>query len=133
MILFRATRFASSQSGKFFETVCDGCETSCTDCNLDADENGTPLCREELKHTKSAGGNTPLKMLSIDKGYWRATDTSTDVRVCYNADACSGGTTGSPDFCEKGYEGPCERRLFQLFFGVICYILGSENGLNKVD
>ena len=51
--------------------------------------------------------------LVIEKGYWRATATSTSVLECYNGDACLGGlTTGS---CAEGYEGPCERLVEASF------------------
>lgn len=107
MTLFPTTCFAASQSEKFFETVCDGCGTF-PECNFDVGGNETPNCVEQIEHATSAGGNHTLEMLSIDAGYWRATETSTDVRACYNAKACCGGMTGISSYCQDGYEGPCE-------------------------
>ena len=49
-----------------------------------------------------------METLEIDKGYWRATNTSTLVLPCYNTEACVGGITGSPGYCDDGYDGPCE-------------------------
>ncbi|CAM9175464.1 unnamed protein product, partial [Hapterophycus canaliculatus] len=44
-----------------------------------------------------------LETLSIDEGYWRATNDSDSILACYNPDACSGGQTGSDSFCAVGY------------------------------
>lgn len=67
-----------------------------------------PMCTEELEHTKSSGGNATVETLEIDPGFRRATNTSRKVLACFNADACLGGTTGASDYCNEGYEGPCE-------------------------
>ncbi|CAM9903141.1 unnamed protein product, partial [Sphacelaria rigidula] len=63
----------------------------CTECEVGAGEIKTPVCLPELENSASAGGTDTLQMLSIDKGYWRTTDNSADVRPCYNGDACVGG------------------------------------------
>ena len=60
-----------------------------------------------MDHATSSGGNVTLQTLSIERGYWRATASSTEVLACYNADACLGGVTGTPGYCLDGYEGPC--------------------------
>ncbi|CAN0046224.1 unnamed protein product [Laminaria digitata] len=62
-----------------------------------------------MQHATSSGGGTTLEHISVNRGFWGATSTSTDVLSCYRDEACLGGVTGSPDFCLKGYEGPCER------------------------
>ncbi|CAN0255509.1 unnamed protein product, partial [Ascophyllum nodosum] len=46
-----------------------------------------------------------LEDLDIDKGYWRATNRSKSILECYNVEACRGGKTGSPDYCDTGYAG----------------------------
>ena len=51
-----------------------------------------------------------METLLIERGYWRATDSSETVLACYNGDACLGGETGTSDFCSQGYEGPCRKR-----------------------
>ena len=61
-----------------------------------------------IEHASSVGGVNTIEELDIDQGYWRATTDSIYVFQCYNSDACKGGLTGTPDFCEKGYQGPCE-------------------------
>lgn len=134
MTLFPATRFVAFQSGIFFDTVCDGCETECIACEFDtgAHKNKSPVCSEQIKHSTSACGNHTVKDLSIDPGYWRATENSTDVRACYNAKACGGGVTGTSSFCQDGHGGPCESRLFHLGHGVLFHFFGIGNCLNKV-
>ena len=85
--------------------------TVCKDCDA---ENGTldfkgkePICVGQLDHSTSPGGNTTVELLSIERGYWRASNTSTKILACYKANACQGGKTGALDYCLKGYEGPC--------------------------
>lgn len=67
-----------------------------------------PLCSDVIPHSTSDGGLVTLETLSIDPGYWRATNSSTEVLACYNVDACVGGITGATEYCVEGYEGPCE-------------------------
>ena len=52
-----------------------------------------------------------MEGLYIHKGYWRATNTSTNVNKCFNSKACLGGITGTFDYCLPGYEGPCKHSL----------------------
>lgn len=66
------------------------------------------MCLEKLDHSSAAGGNNTIESLSIDPGYWRATNTSIYILACYNVDACVGGVTGGQDYCHIGYEGPCK-------------------------
>ena len=67
-----------------------------------------PVCTDAMGHAFSDGGTDTLEMLSIERGYWRATPSSEDVLACYNADACLGGVTGAAGYCLEGYEGPCK-------------------------
>ena len=98
---------AASKSGDFYDAACHGCgpDSICYGC---VDPPLVPTCTNVIPNTESNGGPVPLEMLSVDKGYWRATNSSTEVLACYNADACVGGLTGTPDYCLEGYEGPCE-------------------------
>ena len=93
------------QTDTLFDIVCKGCDTQCNGCTVEDKE---PICLEKLEHSNSMGGNTTLESLLIEPGYWRATNTSTDILACYNTGACLGGLTGEQDFCAEGYEGPCE-------------------------
>lgn len=68
-----------------------------------------PTCVGVLDHSNSSGGTVTLATLSIERGYWRATASSPNVLPCYNSDACLGGVTGEPGYCQMGYEGPCKR------------------------
>ena len=75
-----------------------------------------PVCSKALEHSTSTGGpNATLMTLEIEPGYWRASSTSREISACDNKDACKGGLTGSPDYCRKGYKGPCEFGLFRKF------------------
>lgn len=73
----------------------------------DADK--VPICLVQLEHTRrSKGGGTTIEILELDAGYWRTTNDSFNVLPSYNEDACKGGMTDDPAFCQLGYEGPCE-------------------------
>lgn len=106
--------FAASQSETIFEIVCDDCQIPCTECDFGEDSKDTPRCKAELENSESAGGNETLETLSINEGYWRATNTSEIVRECYNTDACAGGQTGNDEYCKDGYRGPCEKHVISL-------------------
>lgn len=67
-----------------------------------------PKCSGVMDHASSTGGNITMESLSIERGYWRATMTTTDILECHNADACLGGVTESSGYCLESYEGPCE-------------------------
>lgn len=109
--------------------VCSGCPT-CLGCSF-GDAKGVPTCtsltQAGVEHASSDGGTTTVKQLHIDKGYWRATSTSTNVKECFNTEACTGGMTGSSDFCLQGYEGPCERGL-----SVLHDLVHFETILNRI-
>ena len=102
--------FAQSQKGELFGKVCYGCQdTNCTDCDF-VEPNLGPQCislsEAGIEHASSDGHLSTVEDLLIFKGYWRATNISTDVKKCYNANACPGDlTTGS---CNPGYRGPCK-------------------------
>ncbi|CAN0478500.1 unnamed protein product, partial [Ascophyllum nodosum] len=99
--------FVQSQKGELFGKVCYGCQdTQCKDCDFE-EPNLVPQCislsEAGIEHANSIGGLSTLEDLLVFKGYWRATNTSTDVKKCYNANACPGGlTTGN---CNPGYRG----------------------------
>ena len=75
-----------------------------------------PTCSAALDHTSAGESGVSLEELEIDKGYWRATNTSKSVLECYNTEACKGGKSGAPGYCDTGYAvmGPCEENT--LFY-----------------
>ena len=103
-----------SQTGGFFETVCDGCPESCVGCSF-VEAHVRPTCTSLLEagveHATSDGGITKVEELFIYEGYWRATKTSRNINKCFHTKACTGGITDAPGYCLSGYEGRCEHRL----------------------
>lgn len=97
--------FAPAQDDALLVKVCNGCGTECPGCVFDG---GVPLCIDQIDNSYSSGGNVTLETLTILPGYWRATNTSPNVLACFKAAACRGGITGTPGYCDTGYEGPCE-------------------------
>ena len=87
-----------------FDTVCKECDAPCEQCYFEGKE---PMCVDEIEHSSSPGGNITVELLLIERGYWRASKTSTNILACYNPNACQGGVTGTPDYCLRGYKGPC--------------------------
>lgn len=102
------------QSESPFNAVCDGCGEEQPPGVISSGRK--PLCSVEMDHTTSSGGHATMEMLSIESGWWRPTPTSRQVLPCYNEDACSGGITGAPGFCDTGYNGSCETGIHSLFF-----------------
>ncbi|CAN0406528.1 unnamed protein product [Pylaiella littoralis] len=96
--------YLDSVGGDRWSKVCDGCD-ECCGCEVE-EANSVPICSSQLEHTRSEGGDTTVKSLKVNAGYWRATSTSPDVLACYNEDACLGGLTGSPGYYQEGYEEP---------------------------
>lgn len=84
-----------------------GCEgttiSSCTTCEMKGE-----FCADQPPHTEPSSGNLSIEELAIVRGYWRANRLSEEVLPCYNSEACLGGKTGTFDYCERGYEGPCK-------------------------
>lgn len=98
--------FGINKGDSLFNTVCDGCEEEQPPgVNVSG---GIPVCSVELDHTSSDGGHATVEMLWMESGWWRPTPTSRQVLRCYNEDACGGGITGSPEFCDTGYKDECE-------------------------
>lgn len=92
-------------ASRYFE-VCANCPL-CSGCEV-VNETTLPVCTPVLDHTTSAGGRVDLQNLVLDEGFWRVTPESREVLPCYNEEACLGGITESPNFCDKKYKGPCE-------------------------
>lgn len=73
-----------------------------------SDNTSAPICSTAPEHTIANGSGNTLETLSIEGGYWRATDSSEIILACYNQDACAGGQTGTETFCKDGYTGSCK-------------------------
>ena len=91
-----------------YASVCDGCDIECEGCTIE-DNHTVPVCADLLEHTDSRDGTATLETLDVDPGYWRATSTSRIILPCFYKTACKGGVTGDPEYCLKGYEGPCKK------------------------
>lgn len=78
----------------------DANRVSCEACDTIEGEKGVDC--------KSAGPT--LASLPIRPGYWRSSQESSVVFECLHPEACKGATkvSGSDDYCEAGYFGPCE-------------------------
>lgn len=113
------------QSGSPYEVVCDGCQTTCDGCSFE-EPPSVPMCTAAMEHAFSAGGTDTLEVLSIERGYWRATPSSDDVLACYNVDACLGGVTGTSGYCLVGYEGPCKSHPHTPTGICVCRALSNE-------
>ena len=100
------------RQGDAFEIICDQCIVECDYCDV---AQLAPRCISAVEHSTSPGGIVTIEELEINQGYWRASNSSTKIFACYNADACVGGITGEEDFCANGYEGPCERRPYKPY------------------
>lgn len=93
--------------GEYLEIMDgDGYETSCRGCGEcdGCESEGIPVCVNSPDHSVSRGGLNTVEDLEIDVGYWRSSVTSLKILECPN-DACTGGITGSMDYCEEGYGG----------------------------
>ena len=98
--------FMSTQ-GSRFEATCQGCDTTCQGCFVE-DNTSVPTCAEMFEHAQSKNGSATIEGVIVDPGYWRADNKSEKVLPCYNPEACRGGLTGDPGYCNDGYQGPCE-------------------------
>lgn len=93
--------------GTRYSLVCNGCPGKAPGYGVE-NEDSVPSCEVQPEHTRSQGGNTTIETLNVDPGYWRTTNTSLNFLACFNEDACKGGMTDDPAFCQPGYEGPCK-------------------------
>lgn len=86
-----------------YEVACDACPVECSYCPT-SNPDRVQLCESVMDHTTSSTVDGTLESLLLAPGYWRSSGTSTEIRECYEADACVGGTNG---YCGAGYDGPC--------------------------
>lgn len=57
------------------------------------------------KQNKTTGAT--LATLEVLPGFYRSSETSTDIRECFHKQACEGGSAVGT-YCAEGYIGPCE-------------------------
>ncbi|CAM9682270.1 unnamed protein product [Pylaiella littoralis] len=93
--------FVYCEEGQYW----DGRDNECKMCtDLELNPQGVD-CRME---------GTLLETLPLVEGYWRASDTSTTIRECFNDNACVGSSlsgisfalSSADDYCARGYMGP---------------------------
>eukprot|EP00752_Nemacystus_decipiens_P005732 g5187.t1 len=98
--------YLDGEDGSRYQTVCDGCPGNNGDGIVSVEnEDVVPVCVEQLDNTRSEGGDTTIETLELIKGHWRTTKNSDKILSCYNEDACTGGMTDDPAFCQQGYNG----------------------------
>lgn len=90
--------------GSAYDVACDSCPVEGNNCTA-AYYDRVQYCEPVLKNTGSLSPSGTLETLDLKAGYWRSSNTSWDIRECYEAAACVGGQQG---LCASGYEGPCE-------------------------
>lgn len=109
-LTFRKLRH-KAQTEELYDMICNGCPSDWSTAEFE-EPNLAPQCISlvdaGIEHANSSGGLSTVEDLYIFEGYWRATNTSTNVKECYNKAACPGGLmTG---ICNEGYKGPCKLR-----------------------
>jgi hypothetical protein len=85
---------------------------------VNADARVSHTCAVCNNATMACGnGGITVRTLPLQSGYWRESFDSDKVRQCWNTAACKGGAPAAKvlgaqlsrdDYCNAGYEGPCE-------------------------
>jgi len=91
-------------------------------------------CEEMME---GAADNTPratLAELPLEEGFWRATDSSLEVKSCMVPEACVGGNS-TEEYCREGHTGPycnvCEDNYSKDVFG-LCNSCAGEGDMMSV-
>ena len=71
---------------------------------------GLPVCASPPLGAVAHSRGITVETLAVEKGYFRTSNRSHDVRECYHKNSCSGGSDADT-YCSSGYRGPCENRL----------------------
>ena len=71
------------------------------------DELHVPVCTDLPYGARENETGITLETIILNVGYYRISNTSTDVRECYQKEACIGGYVVG-GYCAAGYQGPCE-------------------------
>lgn len=93
------------------ELSCSRCGVTCEKqdiFNWTTFSNDTmPVCEPVPNGCTAGSPGTTLLTLPLDRGYYRVSNTSHDVRECHRRKSCKGGRDFD-DYCADGYTGPCE-------------------------
>eukprot|EP00903_Cladosiphon_okamuranus_P011974 g11246.t1 len=84
-----------------YEIACDQCDALCNGCTT-VNPDKALLCADTFTNTDSLTADGTLETLNLAPGYWRSSNTSTEIRECPRAESCPGGTEGR---CAVGYNG----------------------------
>lgn len=100
---------------------CDAYEFAVGEADGEADgeaEEDSFVCKDclegdlfgDVEGVNCSEPGSTLSTLLIRSGYWRESNESSTIRECLFSGACRGGSnaSSSDDYCNKGYEGPCE-------------------------
>lgn len=68
-----------------------------------------PVCDVPPKGTDAMSDGTNITTITLEKGYYCDSPTSTHIRKCYRPEAYLGGDTYYS--CAIGYEGACEAMM----------------------
>lgn len=66
-----------------------------------------PVCNKLPKGVETSASGTTLETLKVEVGYHRPSNTSHHVVKCHRRHSCLGGNAVE-EYCDAGYEGPCE-------------------------
>ena len=95
--------------GRCLDEVCARCSRGgdeLTDMK-DVRTDGYPVCAEPPPGTTASASGTSVMTLSLEKGYYRTSNSSHVVLQCFQESACLGGDDADA-YCAPGYTGPCE-------------------------
>ncbi|CAM9935287.1 unnamed protein product [Ectocarpus sp. 6 AP-2014] len=92
-----------------FGRVCSRCASEC-DSELESaaelvDAETLPTCEEAPEGSRTTRRGATLATLEILPGFYRSSETSTDIRECFHKQACEGGSAVGT-YCAEGYIGP---------------------------
>lgn len=93
-----------------FDMACARCSTGIEILEEKAvvtDSGRIPVCEPLPPGTDDSATGVTLASINILPGYYRSLSNSTDVRECYQYEACKGGDVAR-EYCADGYEGACE-------------------------
>ena len=95
-----------------FDEVCSRCSAGHDGVNNSEEIriDGIPVCHEPPLGATAPSSGTTVATLTLEKGYFRTSNQSRDVRKCYQEDACRGGND-TATYCTPGYTGPCAKQL----------------------
>ncbi|CAM9183884.1 unnamed protein product, partial [Ectocarpus sp. 12 AP-2014] len=92
-----------------FGRVCSRCASEC-DSELESaaevvDADTLPTCKRAPEGSRTTRRGATLATLEVLPGFYRSSETSTDIRECFHKKACDGGSAVGT-YCSEGYIGP---------------------------